>query len=347
MFNVVFLFIFVIVMSVVVEEQLKGVGVLCYVFVKFGGVVISLVMVIFFGFFVFKILFGDLVVLIVCECGMSVEQVDQFCEQLGLNKLLWQQFFDYFGNVFILNFGMSYVYCMFVFEFIGQYFWNMIFFIGIVVVIVIVLGLWFGQKVVWKYGFMFDCIVLGILFVFWLVLIFWLVLLFLMIFGGMLYWFLIGGMVFFNLFIDLVGVVFDVILYMVFLVIMMVVVVYVQYFMVMCSLFLEEMGVDYFMIVCVKGLCEDFVCCWYVVLNVLLLIVIFVFMYIGGFIVGVVMVEMVFFWFGFGKFIFEVIFGFDLFLLQGIFVVFFMIIIVMNFVVDFIYCQFDLRVRCV
>ena len=92
------------------EEQPKGVGALRYFLVKLGGAAISLAMVILLGFFAFKILPGDPVASIARERGMSAEQADQLREQLGLNKPLWQQFVDYLGNVFTLNFGTSYVY---------------------------------------------------------------------------------------------------------------------------------------------------------------------------------------------------------------------------------------------
>ncbi len=103
-------------------------------------------MVILLGFFAFKILPGDPVASIARERGMSAEQVAQLREQLGLNKPLWQQFIDYLGNVFTLNFGTSYVYRTSVSELIGMYFWNTILLTGTAAIIAIALGLWLGRR---------------------------------------------------------------------------------------------------------------------------------------------------------------------------------------------------------
>jgi peptide/nickel transport system permease protein len=68
-------------------------------------------------------------------------------------------------------------------------------------------------------------------------------------------------------------------------------------------------------------------------------------MHIGGLIAGAVTVEAVFSWPGLGKLTFAAVTGPDLPLLQGTFVVFSAIIIVMNLLADFIYRLLDPRVR--
>jgi peptide/nickel transport system substrate-binding protein len=325
--------------------QPKGVGALRYFLVKLGGAAISLAMVILLGFFAFKILPGDPVASIARERGMSAEQADQLREQLGLNKPLWQQFIDYLGNVFTLNFGTSYVYRTSVSDLIGQYFWNTILLTGTAAIIAIALGLWLGQKAAWKHGSTFDRIVSGTSLVFWSVPTFWLALLLLMVFGGTLHWFPTGGMVSPNPPTDPVGAVLDVISHMVLPVITMVAVVYAQYLMVMRSSLLEEMGADYLTTARAKGLREDLVRRRHAVPNALLPTVTLVFMHIGGLIAGAVTVETVFSWPGLGKLTFEAISGPDLPLLQGTFVVFSTIIIAMNLIADLIYRQLDPRVR--
>ncbi|MGO1405791.1 ABC transporter permease subunit, partial [Agrococcus casei] len=90
---------------------------------------------------------------------------------------------------------------------------------------------------------------------------------------------------------------------------------------------------------------EDQILNKHVVPNALLPTVTLVFMHIGGLIAGAVTVEAVFSWPGLGKLTFEAITGPDLPLLQGTFVVFSAIIIVMNFLADLIYRRLDPRVR--
>lgn len=311
---------------------------------KLGGAAISLVMVILLGFFAFKILPGDPVARIARERQMSAEQIAQLREQLGLDKPLLQQFWDYLGNLFTLNFGESYVYKTSVSSLIGQYFWNTILLTGTSAVIAIALGLWLGQRAGWRHGSMFDKVTSGISLVLWSVPTFWLALLLLMVFGGTLHWFPTGGMTSPDPPGGFAGVL-DVLSHMVLPVLTMVAVVYAQYVMVMRASVIEEMNADYITTARAKGLRDDLVRTRHVVPNALLPAVTLVFMHIGGLIAGAVTVEAVFSWPGLGKLTFEAISGPDLPLLQGTFVVFSAIIIVMNLLADLVYRQLDPRVR--
>ena len=125
----------------------------------------------------------------------------------------------------------------------------------------------------------------------------------------------------------------------------MVAVVYAQYVMVMRASVIEEMNADYITTARAKGLREDLVRTRHVVPNALLPTVTLVFMHLGGLIAGAVTVEAVFSWPGLGKLTFEALSGPDLPLLQGTFVVFSAIIIVMNLIADLVYRQLDPRVR--
>jgi len=335
--------------AVIIEEQgearPRGVPALSYALTKIGGALISLVMVIILGFFAFKILPGDPAAAMARDRPMTPEQIQQLREQMGLDKPLWQQFGDYLVNVFTLNFGESYVYKESVASLIGQYFWNTILLTGTVAIIAIALGLWLGQKAGWKHGSLFDKVTTGTSLVLWSVPTFWLGLILLMVFGGTLRWFPTGGMVSPNPPDDVIGQILDVVSHMVLPVITMVAVVYAQYVMVMRASVMEEKSADYLVTARAKGLRDDLVRSRHAVPNALLPAVTLVFMHIGGLIAGAVTVETVFSWPGLGKLTFEAIQGPDLPLLQGTFVVFSAIIIVMNLAADFIYRWLDPRVR--
>lgn len=335
--------------AVIIEEQgearPRGVPALTYALTKIGGALISLAMVIILGFFAFKILPGDPAAAMARDRPMTPEQIQQLREQMGLDKPLWQQFTDYLVNVFTLNFGESYVYKESVASLIGQYFWNTILLTGTVAILAIALGLWLGQKAGWKHGSLFDKVTTGTSLVLWSVPTFWLGLILLMVFGGTLRWFPTGGMVSPNPPDDMIGQILDVISHMVLPVITMVAVVYAQYVMVMRASVMEEKSADYLVTARAKGLRDDLVRSRHAVPNALLPAVTLVFMHIGGLIAGAVTVETVFSWPGLGKLTFEAIQGPDLPLLQGTFVVFSAIIIVMNLAADFIYRWLDPRVR--
>lgn len=316
-----------------------------YIGQKLGGAGISMVLVVLLGFFAFKILPGDPVARMARENSLSTQQVQELRRQLGLDKPLWQQFTDYLVNLATFNLGESYVYRDSVSNLIGEYFWNTILLTGTAAVIAIALGLWLGQKAAWRHGSLFDRVASGTALVLWSVPTFWLALLALMVFGGGLQWFPTGGMVSPSPPSDPVGAVLDVVAHMVLPVGTMVAVVYAQYLMVMRSSLLEEMGADYLTTARAKGLREDLVRERHAVPNALLPTVTLVFMHIGGLIGGAVTVETVFSWPGLGKLTFEAITGPDLPLLQGTFVVFSAIIIVMNLIADLVYRYLDPRVR--
>ena len=316
-----------------------------YLATKLAGAAISLVMVVLLGFFAFKLLPGDPVAKIARERQMSPEQIESLRAQYGLDKPLWEQFFKFIHDIVTFNFGESYVYKRSVSELIGEYFWPTILLTGTAAIIAITLGLWLGQRSAWRHGGLFDRIASGVSLVFWSVPTFWLGLLLLMFFGGTLHWFPTGGMRSANPPTDPLGAIGDVASHLVLPVITMVAVVFAQYLMVMRSSLIEEMNADYLTTARAKGLREDFVRERHAVPNALLPTVTLVFMHIGGLIAGGVTVETVFSWPGLGKLTFEAIKGPDLPLLQGTFVVFSAIIIVMNLLADLVYRQLDPRVR--
>ncbi|MDN6658719.1 MAG: ABC transporter permease [Acidipropionibacterium jensenii] len=327
------------------DEPPRGVPAIRYLLSKLGGAAISMVLVILLGFFAFKLMPGDPVARMAKERPMSVAQMNQLREQLGLNKPMIVQFWNYLVNVFTLNFGDSYVYKQSVASLIGEYFWNTILLTGTAAVIAIALGLWLGQRSAWKHGSWFDRITSGTSLVFWSVPTFWLALLLLMVFGGSLHWFPTGGMTSPSPPTGAFDKVLDVASHMVLPVITMVAVVYAQYVMVMRASLIEEMSADYLTTARAKGLREDKVRSRPAVPNALLPTVPLGFMHIGGLIAGAVTVETVFSWPGLGKLTYEAISGPDLPLLQGTFVVFSAIIIVTNLLADLVYRQLDPRVR--
>ena len=312
---------------------------------KVGGAVISLVLVVILGFFAFRIMPGDPVLAMAKQRPMTAAQMDQMRSQLGLDRPWWSQFCRYLADIFTGNLGESYVYKQSVASLIGQYFWNTILLTGTAAVIAIALGLWLGARAGWKHGTTFDNISSAIALVFWSVPTFWLALLLLMVFAGILHWFPTAGMMSPDPPDGTGARILDVMAHMVLPVLTMVAVVYAQYLMVMRASLVEEMGGDYLTTARAKGLREDLVRSRHAVPNALLPTVTLVFLHLGGLIEGAVTVETVFSWPGLGKLTFDAIQGPDLPLLQGTFVVFSSIIIVMNLLADLVYRVLDPRVR--
>ena len=142
-----------------------------------------------------------------------------------------------------------------------------------------------------------------------------------------------------------IALVLDVAWHMVLPVLTIVAVVYAQYLMVMRASVLEEMTSDYLTTARAKGLTEDRVRTRHAVPNALLPTVTLVFLTLGGLVGGAVTVETVFSWPGLGYLTFQGLSAPDLPLLQGTFVVFSSIVIVMNFVADLVYRVLDPRLK--
>lgn len=327
------------------DEPPKGGSFLGYLLRKLGGAAVSMILVVVLGFFAFRMLPGDPVLKIAKERPMSPAQIAELRSQYGLDKPVIVQFWDYLVGILTGDLGESYVYRKSVSALIGEYIGPTLLLTATAAVIAIALGLWLGQLSAWRRNSLFDKLASSTSLVFWSVPTFWLGLILLMIFGGTLQWLPTGGMVTPGLEPWSFAAVIDVIRHLILPVVSLVAVVYAQFLMVMRASLLEEMNEDYLTTARAKGLTEDEVRRRHAVPNALLPTVTVVFLHIGGLIAGAVTVEAVFSWPGLGKLTFEAIRGPDLPLLQGTFVVFSAIIIVMNLAADLVYRWLDPRIR--
>ena len=328
-----------------VDEPPKGASFARYFLRKLGGAAISMVLVVVLGFFAFRMLPGDPVLKIAKERPMSPAQIAELRSQYGLDKPLIVQFWDYLVGIVTGNLGESYVYRKPVAALIGEYLGPTLLLTGTAAVIAIALGLWLGQVSAWRRNSLFDRLASSTALVLWSVPTFWLGLILLMVFGGTPQWLPTGGMITPGLDPWSPAGILDVAEHLILPVVTLVAVVYAQFLMVMRASLIEEMTEDYLTTARAKGLTEDEVRRRHAVPNALLPTVTVVFLHLGGLIAGAVTVEAVFSWPGLGKLTFDAISGPDLPLLQGTFVVFSALIIVMNLAADLVYRFLDPRVR--
>jgi peptide/nickel transport system permease protein len=313
---------------------------------KAGGALISLAMVVVLGFFSFRVLPGsDPAINLTRGRRVSAEEVERMRGQFGLDKPLALQFLRYVRDLFTGDLGHSYVYnqpvSILIFDRLGP----TLLLTGTAAVISMVLGLWLGQKVAWKRDSWFDRTQTGLALTLWSVPTFWLGLLLLLVFAGGLRLFPSGGMRTPGSDATGFAVVIDVAWHMVLPVITMVAVSYAYYLMVMRASVLEEMTANYLTTARAKGLTEDKVRTRHAVPNALLPTVTLVFLTLGGLVGGAVTVETVFSWPGLGYLTFQGLSAPDLPLLQGTYVIFSSIVIVMNFVADLVYRVLDPRLK--
>lgn len=317
-----------------------------YLLLKAGGALVSLAMVVVLGFFSFRILPGsDPAINLTRGRRVSAEEVERLRAQFGLDQPLPVQFLRYVADLFTGDLGWSYVYNQPVSALILDRLGATLLLTGTAAVISVVLGLWLGQLAAWRRGSLFDKVQTGLALTFWSVPTFWLGLLLLLVFAGGLRLFPAGGMHTPGSDLSGVALVLDVAWHLVLPVLTIVAVVYAQYLMVMRASVLEEMTSDYLTTARAKGLPEDKVRTRHAVPNALLPTVTLIFLTLGGLVGGAVTVETVFSWPGLGYLTFQGLSAPDLPLLQGTFVVFSSIVIVMNFVADLVYRVLDPRLK--
>lgn len=309
------------------------------------GAAISLILIVVVGFFVFRILPGDPAITMTRGRRVSADDVDRLREQFGLDQPLPMQFWKYLSGLATGDLGTSYTYDLPVTQLIGERVGSTLLLTGTAAAISVILGLWLGQRAAWRRGSVFDKAQTGIALVFWSVPTFWLGLLLLMVFGGTLQWLPTGGMTSPGSSATGFAHALDVARHLVLPVLTMVAVVYAQYLMVMRASVLEEMNADYLTTARAKGLREDLVRTRHAVPNALLPTVTLIFLTLGHLIAGAITVETVFSWPGLGYLTFQALDGPDLPLLQGTFVVFSAIVVLMNLLADLVYRALDPRLK--
>ncbi|WP_425864520.1 ABC transporter permease [Arthrobacter sp. TWP1-1] len=328
-----------------IDEPGRGTSWLRYVGLKAGGALFSMIMVVLLGFFAFRILPGDPVRSLADGRQVTATQMDILRKQYGLDQPVIAQFWRYLTDLMQGKLGDSYTYNRPVMELILDRLGPTLLLTGTAAALSVVLGLWLGQRAAWRRGSMFDKAHTGIALTLWSVPTFWLGLLMLLVFGGMLHWFPTGGMATAGSSATGLAYIWDIARHLVLPMLTMVAVVYAQYLMVMRASLLEEMSADYLVTARAKGLREDDVRRKHAVPNALLPTVTLIFLTLGGLIGGAVTVETVFSWPGLGYLTFQALSAPDFPLLQGTFVVFSSIVIIMNFFADILYRILDPRLR--
>ena len=316
-----------------------------YLLRKSAGAVISLIMVVLLAFFAFRILPGDPVASLTKGREVTAAQMLELRRQFGLDQPLIVQFWDYLTGLFTGDLGTSFTLRAPVSELIGDYVLPTLLLTTSAALISILLGLWIGQRAAWKRGSFFDKSSTSIALVLWSMPTFWFGLLLLLAFGGGLQILPTGGMVTAGSSYTGIAYVVDVARHLVLPVATIVAVTYAQYSLIMRASLLEEMSSDYLTTARAKGLTESQVRRKHAVPNAMLPSVTIIFLQIGVLIGGAVTTEVVFSWPGLGYLTFQALQGPDIPLLQGTFVVFSSIVIIVNFIADLIYRVIDPRVR--
>ena len=305
----------------------------------------TLVFVLTFNFFLFRVMPSDPVQLYARSLHLTEEDKAELEHELGLDRPLPQQFVVYMRETITGNLGTSIKTGLPVSEMIVSRLWPTILLVGLSTILSTAFGLLIGIKGAWQRGSFFDT---GSLFgslVLYSMPEGWLGMILLIFFAGTLHWFPAGqyessGAAFTGF-----AHFFDVLNHL-FLPALTLTLGYIgEYAIIMRSSLLETMGEDFVQTARAKGLQEKLVRRRHAVPNAILPSLTLIFYSFGYVLGGAIIVETVFSWPGIGLLEYKSIAELDYPVIQGVFLLFSAAVIVFNLAADILYGYLDPRIR--
>ena len=312
---------------------------------KVAGALVTLLFVVCFNFFLFRIVEGDPVANLFRGRNLTQEQRLELRTQFGLDGSRGHQFVAYLGQTARLNLGRSYTSNDTVTSEILRRAWPTIALVGISTLLSTVFGVLIGIAAAWKRGSPTDYGGTSFTMAMYSMPDFWLGMLLLITLGVTLGLFPVGGITDPNAAASGLGRFFDQAHHMVLPALTLTLAYLGEYALVMRSSLLETMREDYLTLARAKGLRDVAVRNRHAVPNALLPVVTLIAINFGFVLSGAIAVETIFSWPGLGLATYEALSGPDLPMLQGLFLVFSAAVILCNLLADLLYAYLDPRVR--
>lgn len=316
-----------------------------FISAKVLGSLVTLLFVICFNFFLFRVVEGDPVANLYRGRNLSEHQRDALTKQFGLDKSTGAQFVSYLKETATLNLGRSYTSNQPVWDEIKRKAGPTIALVGISAILSAVFGVLLGIAAAWRRRTRTDYGVTAFSVGTYSMPDFWLGMILLTFFAVTLGWFPVGGIVDPASTATGVSKLADQAQHM-FLPALTLTVGYLgEYAIIMRSSLLDTMREDYLVLARAKGLRDVLVRNRHAVPNAILPVVALLAINFGFVLSGAIAVETIFSWPGLGLATYEALKGPDLPMLQGLFLVFSASVIFFNLVADLLYGYLDPRVR--
>ena len=312
---------------------------------KVLGALVTLLFVVCFNFFLFRVVETDPVSTLFRGRNLTQEQRERLIHQFGLDKSEAGQFVAYLQQTVQLNFGRSYETNQPVWDEIVNAAGPTIALVGVSTLLSTIFGVLIGIVAAWKRRSKTDYGWTGFTMATYAMPDFWLGMLLLVTLGVSLGLFPIGGIV--DPASDATGVskVFEQAHHM-FLPALTLTLAYLgEYALVMRSSLIETMREDYLTLARAKGLRDVVVRNRHAVPNALLPVITLVAINFGFVLSGAIAVETIYSWPGLGLLTYQSLRGPDLPMLQGLFLVFSAAVILFNLLAELLYGVLDPRVR--
>jgi len=316
-----------------------------FVAAKIAGSLITLIFVVCFNFFLFRVVEGDPVANLYRGRNLSEQQRDKLTKQFGLEGSKGEQFVKYLKQTVTLNFGRTYTGNAPVWDEIKRKAWPTIALVGISAILSALFGVLLGIAAAWRRRTRTDYAVTAFSVGTYSMPDFWFGMVLLTLFAVVLGWFPVGGLQ--DAASDATGLskLADEAQHM-FLPCLTLTIGYLgEYAIIMRSSLLDTMREDYLVLARAKGLRDVMVRNRHAVPNAILPVVALLAINFGFVLAGAIAVEAIFSWPGLGLATYEALKGPDLPMLQGLFLVFSASVIFFNLLADLLYGYLDPRVR--
>ncbi len=165
-----------------------------YIIKKTIYALITIILVIIFNYFLFRIIPGDPLSMVMRNPKASPEAIQRIIETYGLDKSQFEQFVIYLKDLFHGNLGTSFQWKEPVTEVIGPKILPTVILFGLAEVIAITVGMFMGILAAWKRGTKLDVTTLTISLFTYSMPVFWLEMIMVAVFAVGLGWFPTGGM---------------------------------------------------------------------------------------------------------------------------------------------------------
>ena len=302
--------------------------------------------IIVLNFFLLNMAEGDAVDVLAGEAASATpEYMAELRAKFGLDQPLPVQLLVYLKNIVSLDLGYSFRHDMPVSILIVDRFWPTLLLMVSTIILAIGFGILLGLLAATNLNTWKDAVISVFALITYATPLFWVGLMMIVVFSINLRWFPTSGMENIAAFYEGFDRLVDITHHLVLPTITLSLFYLALYTRLMRASMLEQYGQDYVVTARAKGLPERRITFGHVLRNALLPVVTMAGVQVGALIGGSVIVESVFAWPGLGMLAFESLFARDLNLLLGIFLISSVLVVVVNLIVDIIYCFLDPRIE--
>ena len=302
--------------------------------------------IIVLNFFLLNMAEGDAVDVLAGEAvSATPEYMAELRAKFGLDQPLPVQLLVYLKNIISLDLGYSFRHDMPVSVLIVDRFWPTLLLMVSTIILAVLFGILLGLLAAINLNTWKDAVISVFALITYATPLFWVGLMMIVVFSINLRWFPTSGMENIAAFYEGFDRFVDITHHLVLPTITLSLFYLALYTRLMRASMLEQYGQDYVVTARAKGLPERRITFGHVLRNALLPVVTMAGVQVGALIGGSVIVESVFAWPGLGMLAFESLFARDLNLLLGIFLISSVLVVVVNLIVDVIYCFLDPRIE--